>query len=110
MRDGEIIERIKALCESRSWTTYKLAKESGITYSTLCTMLHKSNCPSLSTLEKICAGFGITLSQFFDTEDGHAMLTQAQKEHLQQWEALSDENRQAAEKYLSFLLAQQDTL
>ena len=109
MRDGEVIERIKVLCESRAWTTYKLAKESGITYSTLCTMLHKSNAPSIPTLEKICKGFGITLSQFFDTKDGHAMITPMQKEHLRQWESLTDENKQAAEKYLSFLLAQQNT-
>ena len=100
MQEHEVIERIKALCKSRGWTNYRLAKESGITYSTLCTMLNKAYAPSISTLIKICNGFGITLAQFFDENF----------EHLQLWDSLSEENRAAAEKYLRFLLSEQSLL
>ena len=104
MQEHEVIERIKALCKSRGWTNYRLAKESGITYSTLCTM------PSISTLIKICNGFGITLAQFFDENFENAAITPEQREHLQLWDSLSEENRAAAEKYLRFLLSEQSLL
>lgn len=109
MQDSKIIERIKYLCEARSWTVYRLAKESGITYSTLCTMLHKSNAPSIPTLQKICQGFGISLSQLFERENDSAELTEEQRKHLLLWNALSETNRQAVDQYLRFLISQQES-
>ena len=107
MQENEIIQRIQTLCKARSWTFYRLAKESGITYSTLCTMIHKGNCPSIPTLTKICNGLGITLAQFFDEENGNALLTPEQNAHLSKWCSLSAENREAAEKYIDYLLSTQ---
>lgn len=108
MQENDIIERIKCLCEARSWTFYRLAKESGITYSTLCTMLHKANAPSFPTLIKICNGFGITLAEFFDMEDKRALLTEEQKAHLCQWDQLSPENQRIAAKFMDYLLYNQE--
>lgn len=107
MQEHEITERIRELCAARSWTVYRLAKESGITYSTLCTMLNKSNTPSVYTLKKICDGFGITLAQFFDTGDAKAVLTTENREHLKQWNQLSKESKENAKKYIRFLLTEQ---
>lgn len=107
MEEKEIIERINALCRARSWTSYRLAKESGITYSTLFTMLHKANSPSIPTLIKLCDGFGITLAQFFNGNDDQALLSDTDKEHLFRWNQLSTENQNAAEKFISYLLATQ---
>lgn len=107
MNETDIIARIRQLCDARGWTVYRLAKESGITYSTLCTMLNKSNLPSIPTLCKICNGFGITLSQFFDDKNDNALLTDEQKHHLNQWAKLSAENRISAEKYIHYLLSEQ---
>lgn len=110
MQEHDIIKRIISICEARSWTSYRLAKESGITYSTLCTMLHKANAPSIPTLIKICNGFGITLSEFFDEDEDRALLTDSQKEHLAQWNSLSDENQVIAGKYIDYLLSHQEKL
>jgi len=107
MQECEVIERIKSLCVSRGWTNYRLAKESGITYSTLCTMLNKAYAPSISTLIKLCNGFQITLAQFFDEDFENTALTMEQREHIKLWTTLNDENRIAAEKYLKFLLNEQ---
>lgn len=107
MQEHEIIDRIKFLCEARSWTCYRLAKESGLTYSTLFTMFRKGNAPSISTLIKICSGLGITLSQFFDTGDSRVQLSQAQEQHLQQWDRLTEENRKVLDKYMNYLLSEQ---
>lgn len=107
MQDWEVIGRIQSLCAARSWTLYRLAKESGITYSTLCTMLHKATAPSIPTLIKLCRGFNISLSEFFDTNNDWATLTQDDKQYLLQWRKLNKRNQKAAEQYLQFLLSQQ---
>ena len=108
MQEIEIMDRIKALCLARNWSFYRLAKESNITYSTLCTMLHKATLPSISTLIKICQGFGISLSEFFNTDNDWATLTASQKVHLSQWDMLSEHNKQATGKYIAFLLKEQE--
>ena len=58
-------KRIKQLSEERGWTDYRLAKESGLSHSTVTNMLNRNNAPTLPTLESVCKAFGITLSQFF---------------------------------------------
>lgn len=108
MHDSETIGRIQQLCAARNWTVYRLSKESGITYSTLCTMLHKASAPSIPTLVKLCNGFGITLSEFFDTGNAQATLTAEQKSHLLLWNSLSDKNKQATEQFMRFLLEGQN--
>ena len=107
MQETEIIMRISQLCKARSWSYYKLAKESGITYSTLFTMMQKANMPSIPTLMKLCKGFGITIGEFFDENAETVMLTEEQRNHLSQWESLSEENKTTVEKYMGFLLSQQ---
>ncbi len=105
MGEKEMIHRIQELCQARSWTVYRLAKESGIPYSTLCTMLHKTNAPSIPTLIKLCDGFGITLAEFFDTGSQQALLTQEEKTLLGQWAQLSEDQKKSAQQYLQFLLS-----
>ena len=58
-------KQIKKLMEERSWTDYRLAKESGLSHSTVTNMFDRNNTPTLPTLEAVCRAFGITLAQFF---------------------------------------------
>ena len=60
MEDFDVLARIQELCDLRSWTYYRLAKEADIPYSTLSTMLRKTNAPTVHTLQKLCAGFGMS--------------------------------------------------
>ena len=108
MTEQDIIIRIRTLCEARNWTIYRLAKESGITYSTLCTLLNKSTAPSMGTLVKICDGFGISPKQFFDTDNATALLTPEQKKHMESWNRLSPQNQRAAAKFIAYLLRDQE--
>ena len=105
MHECDIINRIQQLCKVRNWTLYRLAKESEITYSTLCTMLRKGNTPSIPTLIKLCSGFGISLGEFFDYKNDTITLTRSQKTLLQQWDQLSKTDRQTAEQFIAFLLS-----
>ena len=65
MELNKTLVRIRELLEERNWSMYKLAKEADIPYSSLNTLFQKNNQPTLSTLEKICAGFQITMYEFF---------------------------------------------
>jgi DNA-binding XRE family transcriptional regulator len=60
-----INERIRLLMDERNWTEYRMAKEAGLSQSTVANLFNRNTVPSVSTLEAICGGFGITLAQFF---------------------------------------------
>lgn len=109
MCEQEIIDRIRALCDARGWTIYRLAKSCDITYSTLCTMLHKGTAPSIPTLVKICRGFGISLSEFFDCSNDWAALSSEQKSLLQLQDSLTPENQTAVQRFAEYLLLTQES-
>lgn len=107
MADFDVIGRINELCKARAWTYYRLAKESGIPYSTLNTMLHKSNVPTVPSLMKLCSGFGISLSQFFNEEDETAILTRQEKNCLAHWNRLDSHSQELALVYMAGLADRQ---
>ena len=61
----DVLERLRRLLDERGWTEYRLAKNSGLSESTIANIFKRNTIPSLPTLEAICKGLGITLSQFF---------------------------------------------
>lgn len=65
----DVVKKIEKLCKQREWTEYRLAKEAGIAQSTLSNLIHRGNNPSITTLDKICKAFGMTIAEFFE-DDG----------------------------------------
>ena len=62
--------RILALLGERHMTIHRLAVESAVPPSTVKNILYgKSRNPGIVTLKMLCDGFGITLSEFFDTPE-----------------------------------------
>lgn len=62
--------RILNLCEEKRMTINKLATESGVAPSTIKNILYgKSHNPGIVTLKMLCDGLGITLVDFFSTEE-----------------------------------------
>ena len=62
--------RILYLCEEKRITINKLATESWVAPSTIKNILYgKSHNPGIVTLKMLCDGMGITLTDFFDTEE-----------------------------------------
>ena len=98
-----VIARIRQLCAKKGWSYYRLAKESGIPYSTLNTMMLKTNAPSITTLSKICNGLGVTLAQFFDEQSEPEMLTHEQRECLRIWDSLNRTGKKQAIAYMQGL-------
>ena len=86
-------ERIRKLMKERGWTEYRLAKETGLSQSTIANLFKRNNLPTIATLETICKGFGITLAQFFC--DGNMIeLSDEQKELFDRWVILTHEQKQ----------------
>ena len=62
--------RILHLCESNHVPIYKLEELTGVPTVTINNILYgKSMNPKLNTIKQICDGLGITLTEFFDTDD-----------------------------------------
>ena len=62
--------RILELCEERNMSVHQLAIESAVSPSTIKNILYgKSRNPGIVTIKMLCDGFGISLIDFFDTEE-----------------------------------------
>ena len=85
----DVLERIYQLRTERGWSEYQLAEMSGISQSTISSWYRKGLLPSIGSLEKICRGFGITLSCFFNEGGESISLTDEQKRLLDGWEPVS---------------------
>ena len=84
--------RIRELMAERKWSEYRLAIASGLSQSTVANIFNRNTTPSIATLESICAGFGITLAQFF-AEGDMVELTEEQREMFAAWSSLSKDQK-----------------
>lgn len=91
----DILARITSHRISRNWTEYQLAQQSGIPQSTISTWYRKKMLPTLSSLDKICLAFDMTLAQFLSENDGLTEITPDQRELLDKWELLSPIQKKA---------------
>ena len=86
----DTLQRLHQLLDERGWSEYRLAKNCGLSNSTIANIYHRNTIPSISTLEAICTSFGISLSQFFaegemvELFDNWVNLTPQQKDAVLQ--------------------------
>lgn len=63
-------KRIRELCKERDITPNGLSYLSGISQSTIKSILNgESQNPGVATIKKICDGLNITIGEFFSTEE-----------------------------------------
>ena len=91
----KVLERITYYRTQKGWTEYQLAEESS--------WYRKNMVPSIPSLEKICTAFGITLSQFFSTEEASFSLTPLQKDLLEASGHLTEPQQQALIEFFKLL-------
>ena len=91
----DILARITGHRISRDWTEYQLAQKSGIPQSTISSWYRKKMLPTLSSLDKICRTFDMTMAQFLSENDGLTEITPDQRELLDKWELLSPIQKKA---------------
>ena len=90
----EFCERLRQILDERGLTTYKMSELSGLSHTTLANVFKRNTVPSISTLQAICNGFGITLSQFF-AEGEMVEMTPELKELFEGWVNLNTEQKAA---------------
>lgn len=63
-------QRIRDLCKERGITPNGLSYISGVSQSTIKSILNgESLNPGIATIKKLCDGLNITIGEFFSTED-----------------------------------------
>ena len=90
----DVVGKIISLCQAKGYSYYRLAKNSGLAYSSVSNMLHKNTTPSISTLEKICRGLDITLAQFFAEDTIYPDLTPEQQQLLDLHQSLDNHQKE----------------
>ena len=106
MIEQDVLNRIQQLLEFKHWTLYKLAKESNIAYSSLNNIFNRQTCPTIVTLEKICKGFNMSLSEFFSFNTNplrNESLTFEQQDLLNSYDELSSQDKLLLKAYLKGL-------
>lgn len=90
-----VLGRIKQLRDERGWSNYRLAKESNLSENVISNIFRRNNVPTIPTLEAICRGLGITLSQFFSEGNDIIELNEEQKELFKIWCNLTQKQKNA---------------
>lgn len=96
--------RILELCSKGGISRYQLSLRTGISQSALSDIIKKKNIPTITTLEKICDAFGITIAQFFTDDDSIPNLSEEQTELLRSWKGLKLEEKRVIKTFLKALL------
>lgn len=103
MTEQDVLNRIQELIQFKHWSVYKLAQESDLPYSSLNNIFNRKTCPSIITLEKICNGLGISLSEFFNFTEipFHSdNITLEQQELINAYSSLSNKDKELLQTYL----------
>ena len=106
MIEDQIIERIQELCTRKHISLYRLAKNAELPYSSLNNILHRRTCPTVTTLERLCKGLNVSLSEFFAFEIypiRNEELTADEEELLNKYKNLSARKRELLHAYMDGL-------
>lgn len=87
-----MLERLRNLQKETGWSDYKIAKKAGLSSGTVSNLYKRNTVPNIFTLEAICKGFGITLSQFF-ADNELVEMTPDFRELANNYGKLTDENK-----------------
>lgn len=105
MENNSTLIRIQELCRQRGWSLYKLAKESDIAYSSLNNIFLRNTQPTIPTLEKICNGFGISLSEFFieSSPKSTPILSADEEELISCYRSIPKNNKKLLKEFINYL-------
>ena len=99
-----VSERLKYYMEQRGMTIYALAKASGLPWQTVKNIVNQMNNPTVATMEMLCQGLGITVSQFFAENESANTLTAEQEYLLKRWNMISEEEKRIFNDLLDMLV------
>lgn len=93
----DVLGKIERERLKRNWTEYTLAKNAGIAQSTISTWYRKQLQPSIASIEKICVGLGITLSEFFREDENERIISMTDEQRVlnERWARLNPSQKKA---------------
>lgn len=98
-------KRILELMAQRNWSAYRLVKETNLSHSLIYNMVRRNNLPTIDTLTRISAAFGLSLQQFFTEDDDPAALSGEHAELLTIYHDVSADNRIAVLHLMELMAA-----
>lgn len=75
----DVIAKLNKIRLERNMSVYRLAEITGINQSTLANTFSRGTVPSIQNLEIICNALGLTLSQFFSTDEINVSMSSSDK-------------------------------
>ena len=93
----ELKERLKYFRKAKKMSIYKLSQETGISQGHISDLENGRNQPTIETLKRLIVPLGISLSEFFNEDGEISVLTDKEKELVEQYRTLPDDK---AELYL----------
>lgn len=90
----DVFERLRQLTLERGWSVYRVAQEAGLSQKTVYNIFYRNAMPSIPTIESLSKAFGMTIAQFFSTED-LVVVTPELKELFNSWITLTPEQKEA---------------
>ena len=89
----KIADRLKELMEERGMTMYSLAKASDVSWTTVKNLFNRTDNPTISTIELLCKGLGVTLSEFF-AEEKPLLKSNELQSIIDAWDEISERDQQ----------------
>ena len=98
----DVKKRLEELMKIKGWSMYRLAKEAGLSWSTVRNVFKRGTDPTIGSLEIYCKALNVSLSQFFDIDNSFG-LTDEQRRLIDMWAALEEKDQQLVIKLLESL-------
>lgn len=114
IKEEAIIQKIEEICCDQGITKYELCAKADMNQSTLSSFMRRNRMPTITTLDRICKGFEITLSQFFAGIEESAVtgpyldLTSDQIEILDAWNRLNEDEKHYVRAFILSLSRDMD--
>lgn len=87
----ELGEKLKYFRESKKMSIYRLAQEADISQGHISDLENGRNQPTIDTLKRLIAPFGITLAEFFNEDNEISVLTEKEKELVALYRTMPDD-------------------
>lgn len=113
-----MIATIKRLCEQKDMTPHALAKEAGISSSTISYLVNGKTKPQVYTILVLCNVLGVRISDLFDngvvskeiSGSGIQYITCEEEKLLDCYRGLSDKKKELLRIYVDMLRQYEDEL
>ena len=100
----DYLARLRQIMNQHHMSEYKLSQASGIPLSTINSLFNKGNTPTIPTLEGLCRGLNISLSDFFYEQSTNKDSESETQFLINNWKLLTKEQKSVILDVIKMLL------